>query len=110
MSRKLPALDFEGLENRLDEATQQAYSAVLLHERWAESERRASIRQRKLTCARVLGQLLLEAPSSRAKENIVEEVDACQSDNGRLYKLGEMYLEHFIRLCESFHYFLFTLQ
>jgi hypothetical protein len=99
MSYRLPSLASEGLSDRLDEATRGAYSSVLLHERWAESQR--SIPRRKLVCARVLGRLLLEAPSTRARHSVVEEVNACQDDNGRLYQLGEMFFEHYIRLCKS---------
>jgi hypothetical protein len=98
---QLPRL--EELSN-LDEATQQAYSSVFLHEQWAASQARS--RQRKLTCARVLGRLLLEAPSTRARQCIIGEVDACEHNNDRLYQLGGMYLDHFIRLCVCLRYFL----
>jgi len=102
---ELPLLDSEELSNR-DEATRQAYSSILSHKQWAAAAfKYRKDRERRFTCARVLGRLLLEAPSTRARNNIIEEVNACQDDNDRLYKLGEMYLEHYICLCESLSLF-----
>jgi len=99
-------LRLERLPPDLDELTRQAYIRVLAHEEWA-SEAQTSDRRRKLTCARVLGFLLLEAPSVHARHSVINEVNSCQGDNGRLFQLGEMFLEHYICLCESCHYLLF---
>jgi hypothetical protein len=93
MSYELPLLGSQELSNCLDH--------ILSREQWAASIRLRKMRDRKLTCARDLGRLLLEAPSTRARDNVIGEVNACENDNDRLYELGEMYLEHYIRLCES---------
>jgi hypothetical protein len=58
------------------------------------------IREQKLIHARVLGYLILEAPSIRASEFVAKEVNACRSE-GQLDEMGEMYLHHHLRACES---------
>ena len=86
MPYELPLLDSEALPSPLDDATRKAYSSILSHGQWAAaSTGPRQTRDRKLTCARVLGRLLLDAPSTRARDNVVE-VNACQDDNDRLYK------------------------
>jgi hypothetical protein len=83
MSQNLPRLN--ELLNPLDGATLEAYNSVLRHEQWADSVELSvgptpAIRDRKLICARVLGRLLLEAPSVRGRDSVVEEVTACEDD------------------------------
>lgn len=76
-----------------------AYSMTLLLEHAASSNPDPNIRERKLIHARVLGHLLREAPSMRARENVADQVNSCQN-NDQLDALGEMYFLHYICSCE----------
>ena len=65
-----------------------------MHKQWA------TFSEKELVCARASGRLLLEGPSTRARENIIKEVNACPDDNDRHNQLGNVYLDHYVRLCE----------
>jgi hypothetical protein len=69
-----------------------AYSKVLEIEQDANSEQ-------DLVRARVIGYLIREGPSMRASEYVAEEVISCENRE-QLYKIGEMFIHHFIRACE----------
>jgi hypothetical protein len=46
------------------------------------------------------GYLIREGPSTTAKERVAQEVISCLDDD-QMVKLGKMYYEHYIRICES---------
>jgi hypothetical protein len=70
-----------------------AYSKLLQLEK-------AAVYGEKLVHARILGYLIREGPSTKAKECVAQEVNSCSSDD-EMYKLGKMYYDHYIRACES---------
>ena len=76
-----------------------AYSRILLQEQAARLDADHKVREQRLVHARILGYLILEGPSIRASEYVVERVNLCQDDE-QMDKIGEMYYIHFIRVCE----------
>ena len=58
------------------------------------------VHEKKLVNTRILGYLIREGPSTKAKECVAQEVNSCSSDD-EMYKLGKMYYDHYIRACES---------
>ena len=54
-------------------------------------------------CARVLGQLMLQAPTDEGRANVANEISSCEN-NKALFELAQLYVNHFIRCCESFLY------
>jgi hypothetical protein len=78
-----------------------AYAKILWQEKASgHSHSNHDMREKKLILARILGYLILEGPSTKAKERVAQEVNSCQSDD-EMDKLGEMYYDHYIRACES---------
>ena len=78
-----------------------AYSKILRLEKASDdSHFKREIRETKLVHARILGYLIREGPSTRAKEFVAQEVNFCQNDD-EMDKLGEKYYSHYIRICES---------
>jgi len=75
-----------------------AYSKILQLEK--ASDYNLEVREKKLIYARILGYLIREGPSSKAKERVAQEVNSCLDDD-QMDKLGQMYYEHYIRVCES---------
>lgn len=53
-----------------------------------------------LVCARLLGRLLLEAPTDDGRANVASEIMRCQ-DESNLQQLANLYKDHFIRCCKS---------
>ncbi|KAG8929474.1 hypothetical protein FRC02_005533 [Tulasnella sp. 418] len=49
-----------------------------------------------LVCARFLGYVILEAPTTTGQENFAREVTSCQ-DGATLCKLAKFYIDHFVR-------------
>jgi hypothetical protein len=76
-----------------------AYSKILELEKDAVSDANPKTRERKLIHARILGYLIREGPSMHASEHVAKEVNDCQ-DYDQSYRLGEMYLYHYIGICE----------
>jgi hypothetical protein len=76
-----------------------AYSEILKLEQDAHSDANPKICEEKLVYARVLGYLIQEGPSMDASEHVAKEVNDCQ-DHDQFYRLGEMYLYHYICICE----------
>ena len=74
-----------------------AYSRILQLEKASDYNRED--RETRLICARILGYLIREGPSSKAKERVAQEVNSCLDDD-QMDKLGVMYYEHYIRICE----------
>ncbi|EIW55637.1 uncharacterized protein TRAVEDRAFT_129055 [Trametes versicolor FP-101664 SS1] len=52
---------------------------------------------RPLVCARLLGRLLLEAPTEDGRTNVASEIVQCLGDS-ELFRLANLYKDHFIRL------------
>ena len=76
-----------------------AYSKILLLEKQADAITDPKIRDQRLIHARVLGYLILVGPSIQASEHIAKDVNKC-TDYDQMDKIGDLYLLHFIRLCE----------
>jgi hypothetical protein len=55
---------------------------------------------KKLVHARILGYLIREGPSTKAKECVAQDVNSCSNDD-EMDKVGKMYYDHYIRACES---------
>jgi hypothetical protein len=53
-----------------------------------------------LVCARILGYLIIHAPSVAGRYLVANEVISCNYDVERLAALGRMYYLHYIRVCE----------
>jgi len=78
-----------------------AYSKILrLEKAFDDSHSKREISEKKLVHARILGYLIREGPSTRAKELVAQEVNSCKNDD-EMDKLGEMYYGHYIRICKS---------
>jgi hypothetical protein len=56
--------------------------------------------EKKLIHARILGYLIREGRSIKAREHVAQEVNPCLDDD-QINELGKMYFEHYIRVCES---------
>jgi hypothetical protein len=78
-----------------------AYSKLLQLEKAADhSHSNREVYEEKLVHARILGYLIREGPSTKAKERVAQEVNSCPNDD-EIDKLGKMYYDHYIRACES---------
>ncbi|KAL1943932.1 hypothetical protein VTO73DRAFT_3750 [Trametes versicolor] len=55
---------------------------------------------RPLVCARLLGRLLLEAPTEDGRNNVASEIVQCRDDS-ELFRLANLYKDHFIRLSST---------
>src|SRR6266850_4268656 len=78
-----------------------AYSKLLQLENAADySHSNPEVREKKLVHARILGYLIREGPSTKAKECVAQDVNSCSNDD-EMDKLGKMYYDHYIRACES---------
>lgn len=78
-----------------------AYAKILRLEKIPDdSHSKREVREKKLIHARILGYLIREGPSTQAKEHVAKEVNSCLNDD-EMDKLGEMYYNHYIRVCES---------
>jgi hypothetical protein len=53
-----------------------------------------------LVCSRFLGFMIVEAPTEEGRTEFATEVIRCQGDDD-LQKLGELYKDHFLRVCKS---------
>ena len=89
--------------NRSDKVSEirDAYSKILLLEMQlmqADAITDPKLHDQMLVRARVLGYLIREAPSIKASEQVAKDVNQCNDD--QMDKLGELYLLHFIRICE----------
>jgi hypothetical protein len=51
--------------------------------------------------ARVLGYLILNAPSATAQHEVVKVIHSCKHDFRTLSELGETFINYFIRPCKS---------
>ena len=101
MPQPLPSQLPESL-NRSDKVSEirSAYSRVLLLERAAAGVANHQVREERLVYPRILGYLIRgEGPSIQASEHVAEEVNSCRDDD-QMYKIGEIYHDHFIRVCE----------
>ena len=100
MAKDLPK-DLPEYLNHSDKVSEirDAYSKILLLEMQADAITDPKLRQRGLIHARVLGYLILKGPSIQASEHVAKDVKECTGYD-QMDKIGELYLLHFIRLCE----------
>ena len=58
-----------------------------------------------LVCARMLGYVLLEAPTEEGRMEFASEVIRCGNDGDKeLQSLAELYKDHLLRVCKSSTY------
>jgi hypothetical protein len=99
MARQLPRTIAESLNT--SPHIPSAYSKILRLEKASDhSSFKCEVREKRLLHARILGYLIREGPSTRAKERVAQEVNSCRNDD-EMDNLGEMYYTHYIRACES---------
>ncbi|KAF9243948.1 hypothetical protein BU15DRAFT_42482 [Melanogaster broomeanus] len=60
---------------------------------------------KELVHARILGYLIIHGPSDEARKTVAREVNSCDGDETRLGKLGQFYVEHYIRGCGLMQFF-----
>jgi hypothetical protein len=53
-------------------------------------------------CARVLGYLILHAPSLHARHEVVKVIHSCAQNSDALSELGHSFIDYFIRPCKFF--------
>jgi hypothetical protein len=53
----------------------------------------------RLSHARVLGYLLLEGPSDKARTTVAQEIISCNGDKAKLAASGKFYHDNYIRAC-----------
>ena len=76
-----------------------AYPKILWLEQVSNSNTNHDIREKKLMCARILGYLILEGPSTHAREYVAQVVNKCQDDD-EMEELGEVYFLQYLGACE----------
>lgn len=75
----------------------------LAYDRIRELEREASTHEDRIR-ARVLGYLIQEGPSTESVMHVTKEVRSCKRPH-QYYEIGDSYIHHFIRICESYMLF-----
>ena len=63
-------------------------------------------REKKLMYIRILGYLILEGPSDGARSAVGLEVNACSGDEEKMFAIGQLYFDHYIRACKLQNLFL----
>jgi hypothetical protein len=53
-----------------------------------------------LVCARLLGYMILHAPTHAGRSSISIEIVSCNNNPGRLLELASFYFDRFVRCCE----------
>jgi hypothetical protein len=76
-----------------------AYPKIWRLEQASHTDFNPDIREKKLICARILGYLILEGPSTHAKEYVAQMVNRCRDDD-EVEELGEDYFLQYLRACE----------
>ena len=75
-----------------------AYDAALAFEKgvemWGHNKK-----PNGLVYARLLGQLLIQAPTEQGRAHVAAEIAACAGDLDRLYALADSWNSRFIRIC-----------
>ncbi len=51
---------------------------------------------------RLLGYMLLEAPTAEGRDNVTFEIASCSGDETRLKQLAQLYAKVYIQTCEPF--------
>jgi hypothetical protein len=87
-------------ETRLEENALSAYNVCLEFQNKAHNDDV----MRDVMRARVLGYLILNAPSATAQHEVVEVIHSCRHDFRTLSELGETFINYFIRPCKSANY------
>ena len=57
-------------------------------------------RAKRLIYSRILGYLILEGPSDKARVAVALEVNACNGEEEKLLAIGQFYFDHYIRACK----------
>jgi hypothetical protein len=83
-------------ETRLEENALSAYNVCLDFQSKAPDD--------DVIRARVLGYLILNAPSATAQHEVVKVIHSCRHDFRTLSDLGETFINYFIRPCKSTNY------
>ena len=52
-----------------------------------------------VVCARLLGYIIIHAPTEEGRTNITNEINSCNDDNMTLHRLAKFYVGHFLRPC-----------
>ena len=87
-----------------------AYPQVLRLERneqAAYSRDPSSEQAERLMYVRILGYLMLEGPSDRARVTVALEVNACCGDEVKLLAIGQLYFDCYIRACKLQNFYFF---
>ena len=51
-------------------------------------------------CARLLGYLIIYAPTFSGRTDVTNEINSCKNDEEKLHMLAHFYINHFLRVCE----------
>ncbi|KAF7965899.1 hypothetical protein HWV62_40981, partial [Athelia sp. TMB] len=78
-----------------------AYDAALRFESGVEAWQGISRKSNGLVYARLLGQLLLQAPGEQGRAHAALEIVSCAGDFDRLYALAELWISHLVRAFKS---------
>ena len=81
-------------ETRLEDNPLSAYNVCLDFQSKAHND--------DVMRARVLGYLILNAPSATALHEVVKVIHSCSHDFRSLSELGETFINYFIRPCKSY--------
>jgi hypothetical protein len=53
-----------------------------------------------VVCARLLGYLIIHAPTVSGRTDVANEINSCNNDEEKLHMLAQFYINHFLRVCE----------
>ena len=53
-----------------------------------------------VVCARLLGYLIVHAPTIHGRTDVANEINSCNNDEEKLHVLAQFYINHFLRVCE----------
>ena len=53
-----------------------------------------------LVCSRLLGYLILHAPTPGGQMCIMNEINSCDDDEEKLHRLAQFYVNYFLHVCE----------
>jgi hypothetical protein len=93
MSALPPIKDLESLGLRPNAIS--AYNVCIDFESWAATDQ-------SRICARVLGYLIIHAPSVAAAHEVVRVIQTCARNFQKLSDLGDTFINYFIRPCKFF--------
>lgn len=77
----------------------RAYDVALAYQTRAPDARTSS-GMPPIVCARVVGYMLIHAPTNKCRNIISNEIENCEDDS-KLCRLAELYAINFVRCCRS---------